>query len=109
MEENSQKLKPVIAILATHDNVKKHNVLVNLLDELIENESTKKILEPFWFVFSGGTFTRLFNGNPSKGFDSISNASKKFFMNRTTCLPSNDDGGVALLTYLISNKLCNIV
>lgn len=67
-------------------------------------------LENFYFVFTGGTFSRIFHSTDYKsGFPLLHDSTKKWLKEHTIQLPSFERGGVALLTYLLIEDKCKTI
>ena len=74
-------LYPLIAIVTDHTDKRRNEILAQLLNKLHENLEYRKILSEYWFVFTGGTYSRIFEGiegTPSLLKDSV----KDFFLER---------------------------
>ena len=99
---------PIIAVVTDHTDKRGNEILTQLFNKLYTNEKYRNILGKFWFVFTGGTFNRIFegvDGKPSKLEDNV----KTFLLDRTIRLPSFEDGGVTILSYFMVEKYCNVI
>ena len=118
--------KPIIAVLTSFDAPNKHNELVEFLNNVTHiDHPIRKKLEKFWFMFSGGSFNRLFGYDDEDtiiqiemnqkftrlGSDlpKLNSEAKKFLKARSTCLPNYQNGGITILSYLISKNLIKII
>ena len=119
--------KSLIAVLTSYDAPGKHNELVKFLNQsIIESSPLRSKLENFWFIFTGGTFNRLFgqddedstaiqiianqkSPNVNAEFDVLNSDAMDFLKHRSICLPSYRNGGVTILSYLISQKKIRII
>ncbi len=115
--------KTLVAVLASHDGVKKNKELAALFNELYEEDKKKYgvkedeyRLGKFHFVFTGGTFRRLVLGedteNPGKKFPyPIARKVRNFLLNSAnmTVLPDRKEGGVTILANLIVQRQCSII
>ena len=99
--------KTLIAILSSHDDDDKNQKLIDLLNEICNDENYKKILDDYWFVFTGGTFERIMTGYGN--VKPISISTKNFLRTRTILLPKYQEGGVTILSYLIISKKIKII
>ena len=99
---------PIIAVVTDHTDKRGNDILVQLLNKLFEIPKYYKILKEYRFVFTGGTYSRIFEGiegKPSKLKDEV----KDFLLERTLKLPSFEDGGVTILSYLMVEKFCDVM
>ncbi len=105
--------KTIIGILASHDSVQKNNELLETIETLYG--TNKELLEKFHFIFTGGTFNRLILeiDNEVRENEKIRHFSKNdicnFFAKNSTVLPEYKDGGIILLSYLVTQKICSIL
>ncbi len=106
MKDKAER-KALIGVLASHDDPGVNQRLVLLFNWMCN--SCRKILENFHFVFTGGTFDRLFQGTVDT--PPISWESAEFLLKpcRVTRLPSREEGGVPILSSLVTQRLCSIV
>ncbi len=99
---------PLIAVVTDYSDNRRNEILSKLLNKLMENYGFKKILEKYWLIFTGGTFSRIFEG--LEGKDSLlTDEAKDFYLDRTVRLPNFDDGGVTILSYLIKQNYCTVM
>lgn len=108
--------KTLIGILATHDNVQKNEALTTILDSTVGSPEGKEILSEFSFVFTGGTCARLFDGQPCFGQHGnvrhkLKTETQTFLLEEcgVVRLPPNDEGGVTILSTLISQRMVSII
>src|SRR6185369_15537753 len=66
-------------------------------------------LDPFHFVMTGGTWDRVFYGSETLGLLPVEDDVAEWLKPRVTPLPSASEGGVILMSYLISQRLCSLV
>jgi methylglyoxal synthase len=102
--------KTLIGVLASHDDCKPNKRLVALLSHFY-NHAERKKLEQFHFVFTGGTYDRIFQGNAELGVAPLPKDVQNWLRNccGVTRLPTTHEGGVIILTYLISQRECSLV
>lgn len=109
-------MKTYIGVLAIHDDMSVHNSLVQLFNDFCTQEETKNILQNFHFIFTGGTFDRIFKSrfensiNPIEKPQVLDAKAKAFLLESCgiTRLPPFRDGGVTILAYFITQRLCSI-
>ena len=113
--------KTLVGVLASHDSVVKQNELARLLEALYEDESTRKKLEKFHFVFSGGTFQRLVLGEETeqrqsgKEIEPIGRNKDyekeiiNFIKGNATRLPDRKEGGITVMANLVVQGQCSIL
>jgi methylglyoxal synthase len=103
---------PLIGILASHDDTRVNNRLARLLDTCC-SQARRGILENFNFVITGGTFRRVIEGKDEQvdkgNITPVSKDTQNFLASRTLILPSNNDGGVTLISYLVVEQRCSIL
>lgn len=106
----SDSKKTAIAILASHDSIARNNALAQLLDSFCAPRN-RTILEKYQFIFTGGTFDRVIAGTMRSTITPVSDDTRKFLLNNcgVTRLPSRDQGGVAIMSYLIVRQNCCII
>jgi methylglyoxal synthase len=112
-----EEKKTLVAVLASHDSIKKNNELATVFEDLYNEDSTR--LSKFHFLFTGGTFSRLVLGEDTEpntssrinGLKPIKNKVKKFIIDKcgVTRLPDRKYGGVTILANLIVQRQCNII
>jgi methylglyoxal synthase len=108
--------KTLIGILATHDNVQKNEALTTILDSTVSSPEGKEILSEYSFVFTGGTCARLFDGQPCFGQHGnvrhrLKTETQTFLLEEcgVVRLPANHEGGVTILSTLISQRMVSII
>lgn len=110
--------KTYIGVLTSHDDRELNESLIEILDEFCSSEDNVKILQNFHFIFTGGTFDRVFHGaddamnkrNEGK-IRTITNHTKEILLTKcgvTRLLPYKK-GGVTILSYFITQRLCSII
>jgi len=110
-KKKEEEEKTCIGVLTTHDDPAINNNLVALFEEFC-NGMNIKIIEKFHFVFTGGTFDRIICGkDKAKGIKGVSGHTKSTLLSKceVTRLPAFGDGGVTILSYLITQRLCSII
>jgi hypothetical protein len=107
----SFKNRPLIAVVSDHTDYFRNGILADLFNILCaDNSKYRAILENYNFIFTGGTFERLFYGRHMKGGGPfLLDETKKFLRNRTIQLPTFERGGVIILTYLLLRNYCKIM
>ncbi|MDH3891553.1 MAG: methylglyoxal synthase [candidate division Zixibacteria bacterium] len=130
--------KTLVAVLASHDSVSKNNELIEVFEKLHELDQPE-ILKSFHFVFTGGTYRRLFAprrlpdeiktlktlGPASlknviraleevkefEGIGPMNKDVKDFIIKQcgVTVLPDRKLGGVTILSNLIVHSQCSII
>lgn len=102
--------KTLIGVLASHDDRKPNESLVSLFTHLYRSRSRQR-LENFHFVFTGGTYKRVFFGDKDLGVPALQPEITQWLSNHcgATCLPQTHEGGVIVLSYFISQRECSIV
>ena len=105
---NSKKEKTIIGVLASHDDVRINQSLVELFNWLCFRKPNE--LKQFQFIFTGGTFDRIIKGEETSGITPVTAHSFKILNDcGITRLPSRDEGGMPIFSYFISQRLCSIV
>jgi methylglyoxal synthase len=103
--------KTIIGVLASFDDVTKNNELIATIEKLYN--SNKELLEKFHFVFTGGTFNRLILNNDETQGGEINHFRNReineFIIANSTVLPSYREGGIVMLSYLITQRICSIL
>lgn len=107
-------MKTLIGVLASHDNYEANKSL----SEIFNNDRFRKLFNRFRFVFTNGTYERLFNGRNIFGRHdikpetySIHTDVQNFLHNECGIirLPSTEDGGVIMLSHLITQRKVSII
>jgi methylglyoxal synthase len=108
--DSEPKPKTLIGVLASHDDRKPNESLVSIFTHLYHRKERHR-LERFHFVFTGGTYDRIFFGEQNLGVPALEGKVSNWLLARcgVTRLPSTHDGGVIVLSYLISQRECSIV
>lgn len=110
--------KTLIGVLASHDSPLKNEALKDLLDSAVETKEGRDILTGFSFVFTGGTYKRLFNErHPAVGQESkdvkheLNSQTKEFLLEHcgVVRLPPTEEGGVTILSSLISRRMISVL
>lgn len=99
-----------IGVLASRDNASVNLALMSVLEHFYELRGKKK-LSKFHFVFTGGTYNRIFFGDKRLKIPAISKKVAEWYHTngRVTKLPESGQGGVTMLSYLITQRQCSIV
>jgi methylglyoxal synthase len=108
--ESRQQRKALIGVLASRDDAKVNRTLVSLFTHFRNQEDAPK-LEQFHFVFTGGTYDRLFFGESKLGVSALDEDVAEWLKRDCGCtrLPPASEGGIVLLSYLITQRQCSIV
>ena len=102
--------KALIAIISDHDDYYRNIELANLFNTLYSSPKTREFLKQFWFVFSGGTFERIFSGKQKRsGKPLLNDKTKKWLKELTIQLPPFELGGVIIMSYLVTTEKCKIL
>ena len=107
----SETRKTIIGVLASHDDPKKNERLVDLLQKLQADLGRKPWWEDFAFAFTGGTYNRVILGEGEKEPIRPVNPSTSRWLHEkcgVLRLPEKTCG-VTLLAYLVSNGFVHIV
>lgn len=59
--------KTLIGLLASHDSSPKNEALAQIFRDAWSDKYLREVLKHFRFVFTGGTYERLFDGEPVHG------------------------------------------
>lgn len=112
VEKNNEKT--LIGILASHDSPERNKALADVLTEAYKDRG---LLRQFRFVFTGGTYRRLIRGDQTHGATStkvdhrLKDDIAKFL--HRDCgiirLPSTEQGGVTMLSCLITHRKLSIL
>ncbi len=114
---NESSLKPLIGVLASHDSQDKNEALATVLIEAHKDEGLRGILRRFRFVFTGGTYRRLFLGQPVSGQDPrevnhrLPEEVRCFLHDdcNLIILPPTMEGGVTVLASLVTTRKVSIL
>jgi len=108
MKENNSE-KTMIGVLASHDNNDINNTLRELLEKLYNKK--KKLLSNYHFVMTGGTYDRIILGKKKPDITPVNDQTKKYLLDECgiTKLPSRKEGGVTILSFLITQQMCSII
>jgi methylglyoxal synthase len=107
-------MKTLIGVLASHDNFEANKSL----SEIFNDPRLKEFLTKFHFVFTNGTYERLFNRKSIFGHQEIDADNymikpdvQEFLHDECGIirLPSTDDGGVIMLSHLITQRKVSII
>ena len=100
----------LIGILASHDDARVNNKLAEVLNACCAKPET---FGNFRFVITGGTYRRVIDAKDEQvdcgNIKPISQTAKEFMAPRTLILPSNHEGGVTILSFLVVERLCSIL
>jgi methylglyoxal synthase len=103
---------PLIGILASHDDTRVNNRLAQVLNDCCTSPR-RDVLKNFNFVITRGTYRRVVEGKDEQvdkgNITPVSKDTQKFLAAKTMILPSNNEGGVTLLSYLIVEQKCSIL
>lgn len=112
--------KTLIAVLASHDSYEKNLQLARIFKDAIRHKGIRDVLKEFIFVFTGGTYDRLFGNRrvfgPLRG--KVDHKAYKFSPNERKFLheecgiirlPCTRDGGVTILSSLIVQRRISLL
>jgi methylglyoxal synthase len=101
--------KTIIGVLASRDDSEINRTVAKLFTYYFHHKDCER-LERFHFVFTGGTYQRLFVADGS-GPGLLSHRVAAWLQNKcgVTVLPKAREGGVTLLSNLIIKRQCSIV
>ena len=104
--------KTIIGVLASADDVQKNNELIATFEKLYDKDT--KLLEKYHFLFTGGTFERLILGvdkvtRTVEKIKPLQDRVRKLIAANSTSLPGFEDGGIIILSYLITQRVCSIL
>lgn len=100
--------KTLIGVLASHDDRLPNTNLVSTFTHLHQQKARAR-LDRFHFVITGGTWDRIFSGDERLDVAPLDEEVALWLRECATPLPSAGKGGVIVLSYLISQRLCSIV
>lgn len=105
----SSSLKTVIGVLASRDSRSPSATLAALFRYYSQSKN-RTVLEKFHFVFTGGTYDRLFLGDRDLGLPALEDDVAEWLRGRcgVTRLPPGTEGGVTILACLITQRLLGI-
>ncbi len=102
--------KTLIGVLASHDDQQTNVALASLFTHFYERSAEKKEkLDGFHFVITGGTYDRLFFGEAKSKVPPLDPEVAVWLKGRATPLPSFEEGGVIILSHLVTQHKCSIV
>lgn len=112
--------KTFIGVLASHDSLEKNQQLAQIFRDALKpkNEHRKETLKKYRFVFTGGTYERLFGERLVSGAKEddrdtykLNDETKKFLHEEcgVVRLPSTDKGGVTILSSLITRRRATLL
>lgn len=101
-----QKRKTLVGVLAGHDDRRPNASLVATFTHLHRYSAR---LDHFHFVITGGTWDRIFYGDDDLELSPLPDNVAEWLRARATPLPAATQGGVILMSYLISQRECSIV
>lgn len=114
----SSEPKTLIGVLASHDSVTKNRALKTVFDSAVATKEGRKALSEFRFIFTGGTYGRLFENWPAAGESrkepttklELEEDTKKFLLKcGIVRLPPSEKGGVTILSSLISQRMVSLL
>lgn len=102
-------MRTLIAVLASFDSEIKHSSLVEAFESIYKHDHDK--LERFHFLFTGGTFERIFFPQPGtfSGIRRMDDRVRRSILSRATRLPERREGGVTILANYVVRRQCGIV
>lgn len=107
--------KTLIGVLASQDDRRANSRLITVFNRLYELETKREPNRindfPFHFLFTGGTYDRLFFGNEKLNLPALPDDVADWLKNAcgVTRLRNTTDGGVVILSYLICQRECSII
>ena len=109
--------RTLVGVLASHDNPEQNNRLADLFNLIAGKESgdRRKTLERFHFVFTGGTYDRLFTTRPHdkdmEGKGLLDEDVEEFLLHNCGVLrlPDRKNGGVTVLACLVVQHKISIL
>lgn len=109
---SNESKKTLIGVLASNDRPAPNLRLISIFNYIHQNCPIEyKDDFPFHFVFTGGTYDRLFYGDEGLKIQPLKDEVASWLRKKcgVTRIKKTEEGGVILLTYLISQRKCNIV
>src|ERR1700740_3708843 len=102
--------KTLIGVLASHDSPRPNQRLIALFNHFYDHPHRER-LERFHFVFTGGTYDRIFFGSEELNVSALRPEVADWLQHAcgVTRLRSTQAGGVIVLSFLISQQDCSIV
>jgi len=109
-KKEKEEKKAVIGVLASRDDPAMNRTLVALLRNLASSRNCE-LLEKYHFVFTGGTYDRVFNGDPANNIAALEPKLADWYHDScgVSSLTESGQGGVTLLTYMITQRECSIL
>ncbi len=117
--QKAQTDKTSIGVLASHDSVEKNVQLAKIFRDAQKpkNKHRREVLEEFRFVFTGGTYGRLFgddlvDGPSHNPKDYKLDADTRNYIHsncQVVCLPGTKHGGVTILSSLITRRRVSLL
>ncbi len=112
--------KTLIGVLASHDSLPTNEALANIFRDAWSDNYIRDLLTNFRFVFTGGTYKRLFNGDPIYGVKTTKKTTARYQLSgkiskylHEQCgvirLPGTNSGGVIMLSNLITQHKVSII
>lgn len=109
--------KTLIGVLASHDSAPKNTALAKVFRKAYYDPDVKGILTKFRFVFTEGTYRRLFLGDQVHGVTSskinhkLDDDVRRFLHEDcgVIILPGTQQGGVTVLSYLFTQRKVSII
>jgi hypothetical protein len=112
--------KTLIGVLASHDSLEKNKALAEIFRKIWKDESLRKTLSNFRFVFTGGTYNRLMRGDQADVIKAPLQIEHRlgddkglieFLHNECGIirLPTTKEGGVIMLSCLIAQRKVSII
>lgn len=107
--------KTLIGVLASYDSEPKNEALARTMNTLYRQDGGPNKLAYFHFLFTGGTFDRLFRrgagaqGVTNRARGMLTAAARAFFLENSTRLPGRREGGVTILANYLVSRQCSIL
>ncbi len=103
----------LIGLLASHDSPQANGKLISVLNDFCKDADGRRKLSRFHFLVTGGTYKRVIEGDDGwtsdTKIDPVNEETKNFLTERLTVLPSRMKGGVTILSYFITQRVCSIL
>jgi methylglyoxal synthase len=109
-QDDESKERTLIGVLASNDDHRPNVSLVKLFTYIYEHRRYTSIIDTnFHFLITGGTWDRIFRGHERPDVRPLAPPVASWLLGRATALPASADGGVIILSNLITQQKCSIV
>jgi len=113
-ESDGASKKTIIGVLASHDDMPINEDLASFFLTVYEKRVEmiyENLIDNFHFVFTGGTYDRIFGNGYSSPL--LADAVRRFFTTPPNCcitrIAPAREGGIIFLSYLVTQRMCSIV